>query len=124
MDCLETLKSVRAPDASRDFTLSLDRDGLVELASVAGRNAVTLDLVTGIAEGILFRGGFRTPRRESLDEIFYRFPRLKSVQVVFEDLKDCTMIISSFLDNYQVNYEIELIIIRAAARKGGGETLS
>ncbi len=47
MDCLLSLNSVRALDASKKFTLKLRQMGeLCALAAAAGKKAVTLDVVT------------------------------------------------------------------------------
>ncbi len=74
---------------------------------MAGRKAVSLDVVTTVDERIDF-----TPLASSLhpevlskemsDEIFCRFPRLKFIRCGADSVGICSVVISSFLETYQV----------------------
>ncbi len=93
-----SLNSIRAPDASKEFTLRLDWEDWASLATVAGRKAVTLDVVTRNDYYDMGRG----TSKEMMDGIFRRFPRLKFIKFLESSPNICGIIISSFLDTYQV----------------------
>ncbi len=100
-----SLNSIRAPDASKDFTLCLDWADWTSLGIVAGRKAVTLDIVT--VNRCIFRCGYYSGQgtsKEMMDVIFMRFPRLKFIRFCETSPNICSVMISSFLDTYQVQY--------------------
>ncbi len=97
-----SLNSVRAPDASKEFTLKLPfLSDLGELAAVARKKAVTLDVVTVLEFGRYY--SHLGSSKEMLDGISRRFPRLKLLRVQYST-GNCSTLISSFLDTYQVRY--------------------
>ncbi len=104
MDTLVSLNSVRAPDASKDFTLILYCDDWISLATAAGRKAVTLDVVTALKDLLPTIGYYsrREISKEMMDGIFMRFPGLKFIRFHESSPDICTVIISSFLGTYQV----------------------
>ncbi len=103
-----TLNSVRAPDASKDFTLKLNcASEMGELAAVAGKKAVTLDVVTVLK---FRRYSHPGSSKEMFDGIFWRFPGLKLLRCGESSTSIYSMMICSFLDNYQVGYSTVLFI--------------
>ncbi len=101
-----SLNSIRASDASKDFTLRLDLEGWTSLATVAGKKAVTLDVVTANDFCFEFIGYFsdRGTSKEMMDGIFGRFPRLKFIRFLVSSAHISCFVISSFLDTYQVQH--------------------
>ncbi len=122
MDTLVSLNSVRAPDASKDFTLRLNWEDWASLATVAGRKAVTLDVVTRNDMGydMEYYSDITVDQgtsKEMMDGIFGRFPRLKFIKFHEKSHDICGIIISSFLDTYQVGISGEA---RGTRRLGPG----
>ncbi len=76
-----SLNSIRAPDASKEFTLKLhDADSFGALIAVAGKKAVTLDIVTVLEFPPRYYYSHLGSSKETFDGIFRRLTRLRLVR--------------------------------------------